>query len=359
MAPRRHTLLFTMGDPAGIGPEILVRALALRSLRRDARLAAVGDPEVMERAARHARVPLRFRPIAAAQFDPQADGGREIPLIMSTTGVWGTFDTGVPSQETGRTAARAIETAAAIALDGRASAIVTAPISKKALQLAGYPHPGHTEFLGALSGGVETRMLFTGGRFRIVLATVHVALRRVSETLEVESLARTLRFAATATRLFRWGSKKPLAVLALNPHAGEDGLFGDEEKRVIGPAMERARADGIRVEGPFPADTFFGRLAQRAARGAAPGRGEDFALTVAMYHDQGLIPAKMDGIGGAANVTLGLPFLRTSVDHGTAFDRAWKGGARRPDPAGLVKAARVAIDLATRTGGRRLEWTWP
>jgi 4-hydroxythreonine-4-phosphate dehydrogenase len=110
--------------------------------------------------------------------------------------------------------------------------------------------------------------------------------------------------------------------------------------------MERARAEGIRSEGPFPADTFF-------------GRGEDYALTVAMYHDQGLIPAKMDGIGGAANVTLGLPFLRTSVDHGTAFDRAWKGGARRPDPAGLVKAARVAIDLAARTGGRRLEWTWP
>ncbi len=347
MAPRRHTLLFTMGDPAGIGPEILVRALALRSLRRDARLAAVGDPEVMERAARHARIPLRFRPIAAAQFDPRAEGGRDIPLIMSTNGVWGTFDTGVPSRETGSAAARAIETAAAIALDGRASAIVTAPISKKALQLAGYPHPGHTEFLGALSGGAETRMLFTGGRFRIVLATVHVALRRVSETLEIESLFRTLRFAAIATRLFGWEPKKPLAVLALNPHAGEDGLFGDEETRVIGPAMERARAEGIRAEGPFPADTFFG------------GSREEFALTVAMYHDQGLIPAKMDGIGGAANVTLGLPFLRTSVDHGTAFDRAWKRGARRPDPAGLVKAARVAIDLATRTGGRRLEWTWP
>jgi len=352
VAPRRHTLLFTMGDPAGVGPEILVRTLALPSLRRDALLAAVGDPEVMERAARQARIPLRFRPIAANQFDPKAAGGREIPLVMSTAGVWGSFDPGLPSPETGRTAARAIETAAKLALDGRASAIVTAPISKKALKLAGYPHPGHTEFLGALSGGVDTRMLFAGGRFRIVLATVHLALRHVPDTLDVESLSRTLRYAAAAMRNFRWGPKKPLAVLALNPHAGEDGLFGDEEKRVIGPAMERARLDGIRAEGPFPADTFFGRRARVA-------EDDDFGITVAMYHDQGLIPAKMDGIGGAANVTLGLPFIRTSVDHGTAFDRAWKRGARGPDPAGLVKAARVAIDLASRTGGRRLEWAWP
>ena len=140
-----------------------------------------------------------------------------------------------------------------------------------------------------------------------------------------------------------------MEVLALNPHAGEDGLFGDEESRVLRPAMERARAEGIRVEGPFPADTFFARRAKEGEPG----------MTIAMYHDQGLIPAKMDGIGGAANVTLGLPFIRTSVDHGTAFDRAWKGGSRSPDPAGLVKAARVAVDLAARTGGRRMVWTWP
>ncbi len=352
MAPRRHTLLFTMGDPAGIGPEILARTLALPSLRRNARLAAVGDPEVMERAARHARVSLKFRPMAPDQFDPKAAGGREIPLLTSTPGVWGDFDPGLPSQETGRAAARAIEAAAKLALEGRASAVVTAPISKKALQLAGYPYPGHTEFLGALSHASDTRMLFTGGRFRIVLATVHLALQRVSESLDTESLVRTLRYAAAAARNFRWGSKRPLAVLALNPHAGEDGLFGDEEKRVIEPAIERARAEGIRAEGPFPADTFFGRHAGRGGR-------EEFGVTIAMYHDQGLIPAKMDGIGGAANVTLGLPFIRTSVDHGTAFDRAWKGGARKPSPDGLVKAARVAIDLATRTGGRRLEWAWP
>lgn len=347
MAPRRHTLLFTMGDPAGIGPEILVRTLALRTLRAQARVAAVGDPETIDRAARLARVKLRFRPVDADRFDPRSDAQDGIPLLASTSGAWGTFDPGTPSQETGRAAARAIVAAAKVALEGRATAIVTAPISKKALQLAGYPYPGHTEFLGALSGAAETHMLFAGGRFRILLATVHVALRQVSESLRVDSLTSTLRYAALAMRHFRWGPKKPVAVLALNPHAGEEGLFGDEEERVIRPAMDRARSEGIRAEGPFPADTFFARSA------------EAFGVTVAMYHDQGLIPAKMEGIGGAANVTLGLPFLRTSVDHGTAFDRAWKGGSRAPDPSGLVKAARVAIELAARTGGRKLEWAWP
>jgi len=133
----------------------------------------------------------------------------------------------------------------------------------------------------------------------------------------------------------------------LNPHAGEDGLFGDEERRVIGPVIEAARGRGIRAEGPYPADTFFAQHANR----------RDLGVVVAMYHDQGLIPAKSGGIGGAANVTLGLPFVRSSVDHGTAFDRAWRGGSRAPDPAGLATAIRVGADLATRAI-RPLEWTW-
>ncbi len=336
-----------MGDPAGIGPEILVRTLALRPLRAAANVAAVGDPETLDRAARRAGVKLRFRPVEPGWFDPSKDVRDGIPLLASTSGVWGTFEPGTPSRETGQAAARAIEEAAKAALEGRATAIVTAPISKKALQLAGYPYPGHTEFLGALCGERETRMLFVGARFRILLATVHLALRQVPEFLHVGSLVSTLRYGALAMRNFRWGPRKPIAVLALNPHAGEEGLFGDEEARVIRPAIEQARSEGIRAEGPFPADTFF-------ARNAAA-----FGVTVAMYHDQGLIPAKMEGIGGAANVTLGLPFIRASVDHGTASDRAWKGGSRAPDPSGLVKAARVAIELAARTGGRRLGWSWP
>lgn len=351
MAGRRPTLLLTMGDPAGIGPEILIRTLVQRSLRREAALLPVGDPGVLERASRHARVPLRFAPVPADALeagDVTAPRGA-VPLIASTTDAWGAFEPGVPSAATGRAAARAIETAADLARRRLADAIVTAPISKSALQAAGYPYPGHTEFLGALAGAPGTRMLFAGGRWRILLATVHVPLRLVSETLTVESLVRTLEYAALALRNFRWGAARKIAVLGVNPHAGEEGMFGDEEIRILAPAIEAARARGIRAEGPYPADTFFARRADR----------RDIGVIVAMYHDQGLIPAKMGGIGGAANVTLGLPYVRSSVDHGTAFDRAWKRGARRPDPSGLVMAARVGIDLARRAGRAPLEWTWP
>jgi 4-hydroxythreonine-4-phosphate dehydrogenase len=341
-----------MGDPAGIGPEILVRTLAHRSLRREAVLVPVGDPGVLERAARRAGTSIRFLSAAPEAFeagDALAAPRGVVRLIASTTDAWGAFAPGIPSAATGRSAARAIEVAADLALRGRAAAVVTAPISKTALNAAGYPYPGHTEFLGALAGAPETRMLFTGGRWRILLATVHVALRQVPETLSVDSVVRTIEYAALALRNFRWGASKSVAVLGLNPHAGEGGLFGDEESRILTPAIEAARARGIRAEGPYPADTFFARRADR----------RDLGAVVAMYHDQGLIPAKMGGIGGAANVTLGLPYIRTSVDHGTAFDRAWKGGARRPDPSGLVTASRVAIDLVRRAGRAPLGWTWP
>lgn len=349
MVARRPTLLLTMGDPAGIGPEILARTLTHALLRREARLVAVGDPEVLERAARHGGAKLKFRVIAPEAFDASALEGPGIALLASTRDSWGSFEPGQPSAGSGLAAARAIEIAAGLALERRADGIVTAPISKKALQAAGYPFPGHTEFLGALAGAQETRMLFAGGSHRILLATIHVALRRVPEALTVESLARTLEYAALALRIFRWGGRKTVAVLGLNPHAGEGGLFGDEESRIITPAIERAKARGIRAEGPFPADTFFAHRDQ----------GGGLGIVVAMYHDQGLIPAKMGGIGSAANVTLGLPYVRTSVDHGTAFDRAWKRGKLSPDPSGLVMATRVAVDLAARAKGRRLDWTWP
>jgi 4-hydroxythreonine-4-phosphate dehydrogenase len=350
VAGRRPTLFLTMGDPAGIGPEILVHTLAHRALRREARLVPVGDPEVLERAARHARVPLRFRTVPPEAFDagdPPPRGGT-VTLVESGEGSWGDITPGAPSAASGRAAARAIEAAAGLALGRRGDGVVTAPISKTALKAAGYPYPGHTEFLGALAGAPDTRMLFAGGRFRILLATVHVALRGVGDALTAASLGRTLEYAALALRTFRWGAARRVAVLGVNPHAGEGGLFGDEEARILVPAIEAARARGIRAEGPFPADTFFARNAGRP----------DLGVIVAMYHDQGLIPAKADGIGGAANVTLGLPYIRTSVDHGTAFDRAWKRGARRPDPAGLRTATRVGIDLARRAGREPLDWTW-
>ena len=332
MATRRPTLLLTMGDPAGIGPEIVVRSMVSPALRRAADLIAVGDPDVIGRAAAR----LRPRP-----------GPKDIPVIASSEEGWSAITPGEPTAASGRMAARAIETAAKLVLQGRATGIVTAPISKTALKAAGYPYPGHTEFLGALAGAPETRMFFVGKRFRILLATVHLALRDVPDALGVDSLTRTIEYAALAMKNFRWGSRGAVAVLGLNPHAGEGGLFGDEESRVIAPAMDRARGLGIRVEGPYPADTFF---AQHAGR-------KDLGAVVAMYHDQGLIAAKADGIGGAANVTLGLPFVRSSVDHGTAFNRAWKSGSRGPDPAGMVTAIRVGADLSSRAR-RPLNWNW-
>lgn len=349
MSARRPSLLVTMGDPAGIGPEIVARSLALPALRRIARLAVVGDAEILERAAKRSGARIRFEPVEPERFDPEREVRSVIPLIASTASGFATVQPRVPSAASGRAAARAIEIAAGLVLAGRGDAVVTAPISKTALQAAGYPYPGHTEFLGALAGVPETKMLFVGRDFRILLATVHVPLRAVPEALAVEPLRRTIEFAALALRNFRWGRRRAVAVLGLNPHAGEGGMFGDEEERVIRPAIDAARARGIDAEGPFPADTFFGQNAGR----------DDLGVVVAMYHDQGLIAAKRDGVGGAANVTLGLPFVRSSVDHGTAFDRAWRGGARAPDPSGLAMAVRVGADLATRAGGRRLEWTWP
>jgi 4-hydroxythreonine-4-phosphate dehydrogenase len=336
-----------MGDPAGIGPEIVARSLASPALRRAARLAVAGDPEILERAARRARPKIRFRVVSSR--DPRLrDEAPGIPLIASSEDGWSAIRPGSPTPTSGRMAAKAIEAAARLALQGDADGIVTAPISKTALQAAGYPFPGHTEFLGSLAGVSETRMLFVAKPFRIVLATVHLPLRRVSEALSVESLVRTLELSAAALRNFGWGARLAVAVLGLNPHAGEGGLFGDEESRVIGPAIRAAKARGIRAEGPYPADTFFPQHAKR----------RDLGIVVAMYHDQGLIPAKSGGIGGAANVTLGLPFVRSSVDHGTAFDRAWKGASRAPDPSGLATAIRVGAALASRAP-RPMEWKWP
>ena len=312
----------------------------------------VGDPDVLERAAKRSGARIRFEPVEPERFDPSRPAPKSrsgIPLITSSTEGFAAIEPRVPSAASGRAAARAIEVAAGLVLAGRGDGVVTAPISKTALQAAGYPFPGHTEFLGALAGVPETKMLFVAREFRILLATVHLPLRSVPDALAVEPLRRTIEFAAAALRNFRWGRRRSVAVLGLNPHAGESGMFGDEEERVIRPAIAAARARGIEADGPFPADTFFGQHAGR----------NDLGVVVAMYHDQGLIAAKRDGVGGAANVTLGLPFVRSSVDHGTAFDRAWRGGARAPDPSGLAVAVRVGADLATRAGRKRLEWTWP
>jgi 4-hydroxythreonine-4-phosphate dehydrogenase len=282
----------TAGDPAGIGPELPPREAAEAGIR-----------EVCE--------PIVYGPSTAAELDR--------------------FEPGKVSAEAGQAAYDAIVRAVEDAVAGRIDAIATAPINKEAFAAAGIPWPGHTDLLAHLTGAHRVAMMFYAEALRVVLATVHVPLRRVPDVLTQELLEGTIALASA--ELPRFGHVAPrLAVAGLNPHAGEHRLLGDEEEDVIAPAIAACAARGIDVRGPFPADTLF----NRAMKG-------EFDAVIACYHDQGLIPIKLVAFGRAVNVTLGLPIIRTSVDHGTAFDIARRGVA---DPSSLIEAVRLAARLS-------------
>ena len=245
---------------------------------------------------------------------------------------------GTHSAESGSVAARSIQAASADALAGRLGALVTAPINKRSLKLAGHEWPGHTEMLADLTQSDDVAMMFVGGGLRVALVTIHQALRDVPGSIEAAEVARIVRL--VHRELPSFGAKRRrIACCGVNPHAGEGGLFGDEERRVLEPTLAELRSDGIEVAGPLPADTVF----PRASRG-------EFDAVVAMYHDQGLIPVKLVASGTAVNVTLGLPFVRTSVDHGTAFDIAAAGTA---EEGSLLAALRLAEDLVGRRSDAR------
>jgi len=285
----------TIGDPAGIGPEVAAKAAA--------------SPRVLE-----VCTPVVY--------------GR-----IYTPGV----ATGTLSAEAGRTAYGAIVAAVEDAMAGVVDAVATAPISKEAFALAGLPWRGHTELLAHLTGAPSAAMMFYADALRVVLATIHEPLAAVPRLLTRDLLERVIRL--TARELPRFGFAGPrLAVCGLNPHAGEGGVLGDEEQRVLSPAIAACAADGIDVRGPFPADTLF----VRASRG-------EFDAVVACYHDQGLIPVKLLAFGTSVNVTLGLPIIRTSVDHGTAFDIAGRNAA---DPGSMIAAVRLAATLAGAGRGK-------
>ena len=282
----------TVGDPAGIGPEIARKAAADASLSSACDLVLYGPSSDLD-VARYAR--------------------------------------GRVSAEAGRAAYDAVVAATADAQAGRIDAIATAPINKEAFAAAGLPWRGHTELLAHLTGSPRVAMMFYAENLRVVLATVHIALAEVPRALTREVIEGTIDLAAR--ELPRFGIASPrLALAGLNPHAGEHGVIGREDDDVLAPAVAASRARGIAVEGPFPADTIF----LRAMRG-------EFDAVVACYHDQGLIPVKLVAFGRAVNVTLGLPIVRTSVDHGTAFDIAGKGVA---DPSSLIEAIKLAMRLA-------------
>ena len=289
-ALRKPRIAVTLGDPAGIGPEIAAKA------------------------AIHPRVREVCDPVLYGAIDTRA------------------FPAGTVSAEAGRSAYDAIVAAVADAMAGRVDGVATAPISKAAFALAGLPWHGHTELLAHLTGAPSVAMMFYAEALRVVLATIHEPLAAIPRLLTRATVERIVGLAAR--ELPRFGFARPrLAMCGLNPHAGEGGVLGTEEQQVIQPALEACRAEGIDVAGPFPADTLF----VRASRG-------EFDAVIACYHDQGLIPVKLLAFGKAVNVTLGLPIIRTSVDHGTAFDIA---GKNKADPGSMIEAVRLAARLAS------------
>lgn len=311
-AVQRPRVGLSLGEPAGIGPEIALKALA--GPRPAAELSLYGSRAALRASAERLGVELP-----------------ELPLVDPVPG--DAPPAGSSSAAGGRSAAEAVLAAARDALAGRLDAIVTAPLSKASLRAAGYPWPGHTELLAEAAGVEDVAMMFVGGGLRVALLTIHRSLRSVPAALDGEGVKRVLRL--VHRELPRFGSeRRRLALCGLNPHAGEGGLFGDEETRLLEPAVAALRQEGLDVFGPAAADTLFVRARQ----------GE-FDAVVACYHDQGLIPVKLAAFGQAVNVTLGLPFVRTSVDHGTAFDIA---GSGRADPGSLKAALQLAVELARR-----------
>ena len=332
-----------MGDACGIGPEII--AAWFRSADAGSAF-VVGDVAVMRRA-----VGFTGGLLPVARIDAPDDAAALpagcIPVLQADGVAPDLIDAPLcrVDARAGAAAARCIEQAVAIVAAGAAAAIVTAPIHKEAFAAAGIGYPGHTEMLQALAAGPgapapPVRMMLANDELRTVLVTIHTSLRRAIEAVTFDAVLETIRIAAAAARRFTAGEPR-VAVAGLNPHAGEGGLFGDEELLVIAPAVQAARAEGIDASGPFAPDTVFMR-----ARNAAGHPGE-FDVVVAMTHDHGLIPVKYLGVEHGVNVTLGLPFVRTSPDHGTAFDIA---GSGRADPASFAAAVRMARTLSAAPG---------
>ena len=312
-----------MGDPVGIGPEIIAK-LFDQGLPTPA--VVYGDANSLQRAIDMLGMDLVVQRIHGLPPQGQASS-RIIPLIQSGTALPADLPWGQVDARAGRCAYEAVCLAIDDAMAGRLRAIVTAPLNKQAMHAAGVDFPGHTEILAERSGTQHVAMMLANKELKVLLTTIHVALADVPSLITTELELRSIRLAHQAC--VQAGIKQPrVAVAGLNPHAGEDGKFGREEIDVICPAIESARSEGINASGPWPGDTIF----MRARRG-------EFDIVVAQYHDQGLIPVKYLGVDEGVNVTVGLPFVRTSVDHGTAFDIAGKGEA---DAASL----RCAVDLA-------------
>ena len=319
-------LVITMGDPGGVGPEVVVKALNAPEVRKVCIPIVIGDGPVLEEALTMLKIPLRMRIIKS----PQEAGTQRRSIDLIQTETKNRFTKNRPTAAGGRACASYIKKAVELASRKQIDGIVTAPISKEGLKMAGIPWPGHTEMLSALTKTKDYAMMLVGGPLRVVLVTIHTALKNVPDLVTKQKVLKTIHLAKRAGDML--GLKKTkIAVAGLNPHAGEAGIFGDEEIEKIVPAVKKALKEGILVSGPYPPDTIFHKAYQ--------GKVD---IVVCMYHDQGLIPLKMIAFDTGVNVTVGLPFVRTSPDHGTAYDIAWKGIA---DPSSMIEAIKLAARL--------------
>ena len=325
----RPVVAITMGDAAGVGPEVVVKALADAKVYEGCRPLVIGDAGRLRAAVEITGVDLSVAPV-----DGPEDGGYEHGTVdvVDLDCIPDDLPFGELSEVAGEGAYRFIATAVELAMSGRVGAICTAPLNKEALHKAGHVFPGHTELLAELTGTEEVSMMLNAPRLRVIHVTTHIGLVDMVARIEPGLVERTIRRGHDT--LVKAGIEKPrIAVCGINPHAGENGLFGyGEEEEKVAPGIAAAQESGIDAQGPLPADTIFFRA----------GRG-DFDLVVAMYHDQGHGPVKVLGIEAGVNVTIGLPVIRTSVDHGTAFDIA---GTGRAEEASMIEALRQAADLA-------------
>ncbi|OGP74194.1 MAG: 4-hydroxythreonine-4-phosphate dehydrogenase PdxA [Deltaproteobacteria bacterium RBG_16_49_23] len=320
----------TMGDPTGIGPEIIIKAFSVEEPFQSCRPIVFGDREVLLNRIERESLSVRIKEIGEIPEEGYQPG--KIFLLPSSRLEAGSLSFGKPDRKCGEAMVGYVEEAVRWLQRGKIDGLTTCPINKQAINKAGHLFSGHTELLAHLTQTSHVAMMFLGSKWKVVLVTTHLPLKEVSKWITRDRILTILGLTEEGLRRYFGVSQPRLAVLGLNPHCGEEGLLGEEEKDEIIPAIEEAKSLGMKVQGPFPADSFFGLSAFHP-----------FDAVIAMYHDQGLIPIKIFDFKESVNFTLGLPFIRTSVAHGTAYDIAGKGLA---DPANLIKAIVTAANLS-------------
>jgi 4-hydroxythreonine-4-phosphate dehydrogenase len=324
----------TRGDPTGIGPEIIVKALSMKEPFEACRPIVFGDQGVLAKTIRQLSLSTTLEVVE--KIPEEGYFSQKIFLLPLSQLEVASLQYGKPDRKCGEAMVKYIEEAVKRVMRGQLTAITTGPINKQAINAAGYAFSGHTELLAHLTQSSSVAMMFLGSRWKVVFVTTHIPLKDVSKWISTSRVLSTIQITDSGLKKYFGIPRPKVAVLGLNPHCGEEGLLGEEEKTAIIPAIAEARSQGWETEGPFPADSFF-KLSSHT----------HFDAVISMYHDQGLIPMKMLDDQEAVNFTLGLPFIRTSVGHGTAYDIAGKGWA---DPTNLVKALLVASNPTSADG---------